>query len=376
MRVLHVTDTFLPRLGGIELHVADLACRQIAAGDDVLVLTGESGLAAGSVHTTATGVPTLRLQSGITGLGLGARLRRVIEEFRPDVIQAHLTVGSPFTWAVLRTATGIPVVGTLHSLLPRSPALVRGGIRVAGIPARRMLLTAVSEVAADRLRAAVPGLEVGVLHNGIDPSGWQVGRTPSDLFEIVVIGRLAARKRPLVMVEALARLAQEAPDVAWRATFVGDGAQRSKVVRAIVEGGLRERVRVLGPLPREDIREILASADVVVAPATLESFGIAALEARSAGVPVIGMAASGVTEFVRDGVEGLLARDDADLTRCLHRLATDAPLAARIRHHNTTVPVAMSWDRVLLEHRAVYERAISSGAGASRLSASPTRTAR
>jgi glycosyltransferase involved in cell wall biosynthesis len=360
MRILQVTDTFLPRLGGIELHVSDLATRQQAAGHQVRVLTAETTAAP---ERDDLGEPTageLAVDRVATrfGLGLGAALRALVADFAPDVVHAHLTVGSPFTWAVLRNIRDVPTVGTLHSLLPDRPGLVRAGLRVTGVPADRIVFTAVSEAAAARLRPALrPGQPVLVLHNGIDPSAWEVAHRPTGRFDILAVGRLAPRKRPLVLVDALAAFASRAPDLAWSATLVGDGPQRGQVAQAIRAAGLEERVHLTGALSRAEIRELLGRADAFVAPATLESFGIAALEARCAGVPIIGMAASGVTEFVTHGVDGLLATSDTDLATCLERLVTEAGLVAAIRAHNTAARVPMAWDDVLESHVDLYRYA-------------------
>jgi glycosyltransferase involved in cell wall biosynthesis len=359
MRILHVTDTFLPRLGGIELHVADTAVRQQARGHQVAVLTAERMPARAPGAVGYDDLRVIRLRNGITGGGLRGVVRRALADVEPDVIHAHLTVGSPFGWAVLRTAARPPLVATMHSLLPARPRLVRAGIRIAGLPTDRITFTAVSEVAAERLRPALPpGRSVGVLHNGVDPADWRIEHRPPDAFTILMVGRLAARKRPLALVGALADLAADDPDLAWRAVIVGDGAQRSTVAASIAAHGLTDRVRMTGAIARSDIRALLATASVLVAPATLESFGIAALEARCAGVPIVAMATSGVTEFLVDGVDGLLARDDADIAQCLRRLAREPRLAATIRRHNTSTPVSMEWTTVLDEHDLVYDRAL------------------
>lgn len=68
-----------------------------------------------------------------------------------------------------------------------------------------------------------------------------------------------------------------------------------------------------GRLDRTAIAGHLAAAPVFLAPATLASFGIAALEARSVGVPVVAMRAGDVGDFVRDGVEGLLVDSDSEM---------------------------------------------------------------
>ncbi|MCW2752864.1 MAG: glycosyl transferase [Marmoricola sp.] len=357
MRILHVTDTFLPRLGGIELHVADLAARQNAAGHQVMILTGQDAPA--HPHPGLDGVRIERLGAGFFGVGIKRKVVPAVEGFAPDVMHAHLSVGSPFTWGVLRHVGELPVLVSLHSLLPPLAGFLGTGIKLLRLPLSQMTHTAVSDVAADRLRAALdPTAEVHVLHNGIDTADWVVEHEAADDFHIVCVGRLAARKRPLVLVEALADLAARAPDLRWSATIVGDGAQSGKVAAAVRARGLEDRVSLPGRLERAEIRSLLGRTDVLVAPATLESFGIAALEARCAGVPIVGMATSGVSEFITEELDGLLARDDADIATCLHRLATDADLAAAIRHHNSTVPVDMDWTKVLEQHELMYDLAL------------------
>jgi glycosyltransferase involved in cell wall biosynthesis len=350
MRILHVTDTYLPRLGGIELHVSDLAAGQQAAGHEVRVLTPER-----QPSQAESAVPVTWTRGNVTGLGLARPIRAAISAHRPDIIHVHLSVGSPFAWAVLRAVRDIPVLASLHSLLPDSPSIVRSGMAIAGVPARRITFTAVSEVAAARLQAALPaGRSVAVLHNGIDADAWAVERVESSGFHILSVGRLAARKRPLVLVDVLADLAERHPDLDWTATLVGDGAQRRSVAAAVRARGLAERVALPGALSRGEIRELLARSDAFVAPALLESFGIAALEARCAGVPVVGMAASGITEFVTHEVDGLLARTDQDLPRELARLATDPELAGTIRRNTVHPPLEMTWKHVLAEHDRAY----------------------
>ena len=115
-------------------------------------------------------------------------------------------------------------------------------------------------------------------------------------------------------------------------------------------------VRMAGRLERHEVREVLASADVFVAPARQESFGLAALEARLAGLPVVAHAASGVADFVRPGKEGLLGASAADLADALVRLVDDDGLRHEIAAHNrTTEPVRCTWPAVLAAFDDLYE---------------------
>ena len=83
-------------------------------------------------------------------------------------------------------------------------------------------------------------------------------------------------------------------------------------------------VTLTGRLDRRQVRAVLADADVFVAPARRESFGLAALEARLSGVPVVAYADSGIASFVVPEKEGLLAASPAELVAAIVKLARDA----------------------------------------------------
>jgi glycosyltransferase involved in cell wall biosynthesis len=169
--------------------------------------------------------------------------------------------------------------------------------------------------------------------------------------------RLAPRKRPLPLLEALREVRVGLPPaVRLRAVVAGEGPQRRAMER------YRDRhdlgwVELPGRLDRGQLRDLYARADVYAAPAVLEAFGIATLEARTAGLPVVARAGTGVEEFVTDGVEGLLAPSDGTFAAALHRLVADPALRQRIAGHNRRVPPAVGWDEVVLRSVDAYERA-------------------
>jgi glycosyltransferase involved in cell wall biosynthesis len=92
-------------------------------------------------------------------------------------------------------------------------------------------------------------------------------------------------------------------------------------------------------------------------PAGLESFGIAALEARCVGLPIIAKACAGVADFVTAGVEGVLAGGDADMAHAIAGLVAAPDRRAAIRRHNAAVAPALDWDAALLRTDALYDRA-------------------
>ncbi len=365
MRILHVSDCYLPRLGGIEVQVADLVRMQRKAGHEVEVATATPGEPLPGVHRIVAKLP---FDLPVHPFGVG-HLLRLVKARRPDVVHVHTGAVSPFAWMGVRAAVraGLPVVVTVHSMWDPVTRGVYRGLRLLFEWHRWGLVgTAVSEAAARPIRAvAGRGVPVHVVSNGLDVSGWRspdavpVRREPGEPVHVVAVGRLAPRKQPVrllkLLTEARARVPAETP---MRATIVGDGPARSQMERYLRANGMTGWVSLPGRHSRDRIRELLTSADVFVAPAPRESFGLAALEARSAGVPVVARAQSGVADFVRPGKEGLLGQSFEGLVTSVARLVRDRELRESIAAHNReTEPVRSSWPAVLAGFEQCYEEA-------------------
>ena len=141
-----------------------------------------------------------------------------------------------------------------------------------------------------------------------------------------------------------------------RATIVGAGPQRRRMERYLRTHGL-DWVELPGRVDKEELRRLHRSADVYLTTARLEAFGIAPLEARAAGLPVVAPRGTGVDDFVVDGVDGLLADGDGELAGALAHLAGDPALRARMRAHLLATPPAQDWSGVLDATLAEYRRA-------------------
>lgn len=366
VRIAHVTDCFAPRTGGIETQVLGLAERQIAAGHEVTVITATPG--GGDTRTGADfvgSVPVTRIAARLPfDLPVHPQTRnhvlRVLRHERVDVVHVHAGAASPFAWGGIRAArqARIPTVVTVHSMWdPISRTGNRLLDRTAWGMGSGVVLTAVGSVAAEHVREAL-GQPVMVLPNGIDPREWSVTRVPrsDDVLRVVSVLRLAPRKRALPLVSVLHRaIAGSAGRI--RATLVGDGPDAGRVQRYIERHGLGDVITLAGRSPHTRIRAHLASSDVFIQASVRESFGIAALEARTAGLAIVARSQAGSSDFVTDGVEGLLSDDDAGLVSALLTLQAEPALLGRIIDHNTSVPPIQAWPNVLDHVQRAYDTA-------------------
>ena len=362
MRIAHVSDCYLPRTGGIETQVRGLALAQAARGDAPWVITATPGSGEQREgRDKVDGIEVARLAAHLPGdLPVHPRtragVRALLEASPSDVAHVHVGAVSPFAWGALRALAELrmPTVVTVHSMWG---PLSRSGYRAARSLLTRpgVVVSAVSQIAAEPVEAAL-GVRVGVLPNAIDPGPWRqsapVPRVPG-LLRVVTVARLAPRKRVSALLRAVAR-AQVllGPDATIDVTIIGDGPQRGGVERTARRVDVP--ARFTGRLPLEGIREIFAASDVFAQASVLESFGIAALEARTFGLPVVARAQAGTSEFIHEGVEGLLADDDEALGSALALLARDPALGERLAVHNVAVPPEQTWDFACDRARELY----------------------
>lgn len=318
---------------------------------------------------TDEGVPIHRLAVNLPwGLPVsptvGKKLAAAIKS-EADVVHIHGGLVSPFAWPALRTCVkaGLPVVVSVHSVWNNWSKVFGGMNAVTGWRNWPVIWTTVSEMAAESLRAAIgPSADVRVLPNGIDVSSWhghlEPPREHKDI-TTVTVARLAVRKRSAELLKVLMEAHRQIPpEIGFRAVFVGDGPDRAKLERMIASNNLHW-VELAGWKNHDEIRSLFAESDIYVTATILESFGIAALEARTYGLPVVAHGESGMRSFIRDGEEGLLVSSDEEMSCAIARLATDRALLDKITAHNRTTEPEYGWPSVIRNADQQYRDAMA-----------------
>jgi glycosyltransferase involved in cell wall biosynthesis len=353
VRILHLTDHFPPVVGGIEAHVAGLAHRQALRGDNVTVLTSTPRTAEGYKSADAGPVEVVRVRSLLEGL------RVDVESF--DVVHAHVSVVAPFTAPMVGVIArrGVPTVVTVHSLWRGMGPVPTVAAALTGIRSAPVAWTAVSGVAAYELRRRLPsGTPVHVIPNAVEAPPRLETPEGNGEVRLVTTMRIAHRKRPMQLLQIFDTVRHNA-GIPVSLAVVGDGPLRAGLERLAGRLRMDDSFRVTGRVARAQVLDELARSDVYVAPAVLESFGLAALEARGVGLPVVGRLGTGLADFIEQGVDGLLCASDTDMANALVTLVDDAVLRRRISEHNRTVEHDMNWTRSLNTHERIYSLARS-----------------
>lgn len=374
MRILHVTDSYLPTLGGIETQVSALARQQRGSGDDARVLTSTPAFTAQHGRSVADqdGVRVYRLTARVPGrfpihpLPL-RHVRQLLSQLRPDVLHLHIGGLTPTTQAVIaRFAGQVPMVVTVHSVWDERVTLpfYRGLDAVVGWSRWPVVLTSVSDLAADRVRRAARGpATVHVLRNGVDVARWlgdpatRRPRGPGEAVHAVTAGRFVPRKRMLPLLTALRQARTLLPAaLELRVTIAGEGAELAQAQAYVRTHGMTW-VDLVGRLDQAALVRLYHDADVYLAPGTDDAFSVAVQEAQAAGLAIVSRSQSGAAELLTDGVDGLLADDDDALARAVVRLVRDRDLLTAITTHNRTVPPTTAWPAALAATREAYRLA-------------------
>jgi glycosyltransferase involved in cell wall biosynthesis len=368
VRIVHVTDSFAPRVGGIERQVEALARHQRAEGHDVHVVTAVSDVA--NIDLPVTRTHGRRWLTTAFPWRHAQLVGTVLDAAPVDVVHAHYTIVSPLPEYVARAASrrGIPVGITVHSLWWQIATATRVSNVPFGVGRAQAAWSAVSSVAAEHVLRTLPRLgEVSVVPNLVDTDWWRpadpIRPTGQDELRLALVGRLVKRKHVREFLDALALarpgIVADNPGVRLRVRIVGDGPRRDDLSAQVAELGLGDWIEFLGHRPPAEIRQVLQTSDLFVATSRQESFGIAALEARAAGLPVLGFRGNGLADFIADEAEGRLVDDHEELSLALGQLLGAPGELDQLRKTTTAFGPSVGVEQAMDAVRALYARAAS-----------------
>ncbi len=173
------------------------------------------------------------------------------------------------------------------------------------------------------------------------------------------VGRLEWEKGPDLLVQAMPQVLAEFPKA--KLLLAGKGSYTEQLAALIQALGVEDRVQLLGFVSDQTRNEIYAVADVAIFPSRYEPFGIVALEAMAAGVPVVVGDVGGLSEVVAHEVTGLrVANDPQAIAHAILQILRDPEAAAaRARRAQQVVRERYSWEAVARQVLEVYQELVA-----------------
>jgi glycosyltransferase involved in cell wall biosynthesis len=365
--------------GGQNVHVAALAGGLAERGHDVTVYSRRDSVSAPTrtrcpdgyvVELVPAGPPSDVPKDELLPFmpAFGDYLREQWQSEPVDLVHAHFWMSG---LAALRAVepTGTPLVQTFHAL--GSVKRRQQGAADTSPPERvdlerklcrsvdRVIATCRDEVA--ELRDL--GLDAGrasVIPCGVDVDVFQPQPAgPHDRAHLLVIGRIVTRKGIGNVIEALAELPGTHLTVAGgpRADALEADPEIVRLNELAERLGVRDRVRFVGAVPREQVPALMCAADIVVSVPWYEPFGIVPVEAMACGRPFVGSAVGGLLDTVLPGVTGELVpprRPDALAAVLRELLADPERRAAYGRAGRERAVEHYPWKRVVEQTEQVY----------------------
>lgn len=269
-------------------------------------------------------------------------LRRVIQQFAPEIVNTHSGRDTQLAGIAARSLgkNRPKIVRTRHLALP-----ITSRFTYSVLPDH---VVTVSEHVRSYLRSAgVPAQQVTTVATGVDLSRYDVSNpelntTPAPRLALrqelglpenaVLVGTVAilrAKKGHAQILDAVPQVLARFPEAHF--VFAGDGPQTENLQQRIAAEGYGERVHLLGL--RRDVVRVLAALDVFLLPTHQEALGTAFIEAGAMGLPAIGTAIDGVPEVIQDEQTGLLVPAQASggasgaaIATAVNRLLADPAL--------------------------------------------------
>lgn len=268
--------------------------------------------------------------------------KKIMGDFKPDVIHAHTLGLDSELGAWLKARTAAPLVVTTHGGDTMKP-LAEGDeplLRRYCDQADRVV--AVSHVLKGHLSVCGTKTPIEVIHNGYVPHQ-DTGDMERDPYAMIQVSHLIPLKRVEVTIRAFAKLKEKYPQM--KLTVIGSGTQRNMLEQLCSQLGIADAVTFTGQVSnREAFAAMKASTYFVMASAP-EAFGIVYLEAMAAGCVVVGTQGQGIADIVTDGEQGFLvpADDPQAIVRVIDRCIQDPETCARVSANGRELARQMNW---------------------------------
>ena len=315
MRVLFWSETFWPRVGGVENLAARLLPALQSRGYEFAVVTWENLKNSDQIFYQDIPVYRFPFFSGRHRDGLGSMIenRREIallkQQFAPDLVHINSYGRSVLFHVNTTSAHPAPVLVTLHQALPDEPvahdSLLGHLLRTAD------WVTACSNAVLTHARRLMPKVvpRSSVILNALEPTPFDPQPISFDPPRLLCIGRLVAEKGFDVALTAFATIRDRFPGL--HLIIAGDGPERVRLEQQVVKLDLNGVVEFNGWVAPKKVPVLMNNATIVVMPSRWEEpFGLVALEAALMARPIVATRVGGLPEVVAHEHTGLLVENE------------------------------------------------------------------
>jgi glycosyltransferase involved in cell wall biosynthesis len=337
LRILHAVRA---PVGGIIRHILDLANGQAERGHHVGLIT--DSLTGGERARDALAEIAPRMKLGVYRLAIHrdphpgdavawARLRRLIERVKPDVLHGHGAKAGVFLRLKSASRTAIRVYtphgGSLHYPLTSLKGALYSRIERA-LMNRTDLFLFESAFARDTYQRTigVPAGLVRCVFNGVTSNEFDPVVKADDATNLVYVGEFRNIKGADLLVDAVAKLRSTGNPITL--TLAGDGEETEALKAQVQRLGLGDAVRFIGHVKA---RYGFSQGSLLVVPSRGDSMPYVVIEAAAAGIPMIAANVGGIPEIFGPYSEALFAPNQPAMMADAIQVALANPATVQVR---------------------------------------------
>lgn len=378
MKIAFVYDAVYPWIkGGAEKRIYEIGTRLAASGDEVHLFginwwDGEDVIEYdGMVLHGVCAAQELYVngrRSIPEALVFSLKLVRHMFKEKFDVIDVSVfPYFSCFSVKFVSAFWRTPVVFTWHEVWGDHWYEYMGRLGVFGKLVERLVLVlssnivAVSELTKKDLQSLGPnGNKISLVPNGVDQKKI-IAVAPSDeVCDVLFVGRLIREKNVDVLLEAVALVQDDVPDV--KCCIIGTGPEKEQLLELAASLELLDdgNVRFFGFMEYDEMIARMKSSKVLVLPSSREGFGMVVVEAFACGVPVVTVAKAhnAAGELVDEACGFVVTLDARAIAGAVRELLWDEELRCRMGKAGVEAGRGYEWDGIVLKLRELYEELI------------------
>jgi len=300
-----VTDTYLPFLGGAEIHVKNLA-KFLQGNNDVEIFTNAPG------EESVDGIKVVRNKKINKFFRLFCDTKSLYLFIKKaDIVHGHYTFYLSFLSSIIARLLRKPFVVTLHGLGTLDSSVdkhwVRNVFRYVSLKLSSAVIATSDEMAEVATRF-VPKHKIHIITNGVDTNYFKPTHIEKQTNKFVVfsVRRLNPKNGVQYLIEAIPEIVKECQDAEFWIT--GKDKLEEKLKERVKELGVEKNVRFIGMIPNENLIGYFNDADVVVFPSSAESTSIACLESMSMEKAIVASALSAYKTMLGNDERGLMVK--------------------------------------------------------------------
>ena len=364
VRILFWSETFWPRVGGVENLAARLLPELRDRGHEFAVVTWDHRVEDPDL-IWFEGIPVYRFPFFLGkdedhfGVMMEHRHRvtKLKRDFRPDLVHVNSYGRTIFFHLTTAGVHPAPMLVTLHQALP-DEAIGRETL-LGKLLETADWVTACSEAVLGHAGQLAPNIlpHSSLILNALERP--KIGRRPLpfDPPRILFLGRLVPEKGLDWALSALPPVFRNFPNA--RFIIAGDGPEAEKLKAQTIGLGLAAWIEFLGAVSPESVPSLLNDATLVVMPSRIEGFGLVALEAAMMGRPVVAARVGGLPEVVLDGQTGLLVEqyDIEEFAQAILKLLDNPEMARQFgAAAYRRAEEVFDWGRYVDRYDALYRQ--------------------